>query len=853
MSLHLVEPITLPSQSTPLNNGYQNRLPHEPTSFSFRKPEQTHQSKPIFLPPNFAPKASILERPVNSSSYASVLDSCNCPNLGKQIHTHIFKTGFHRNEFVETKLLQMYGRCSCLEDAAYMFEKMPVRNLYPWTAILSAHIDGGFFDEAFLLFLDLLFEDVGLDFFVFPLVFKTCSGLGELQLGRQVHGMVIKSQFSRNVYVGNALIDMYGKCESLDDSKRVFGTMPEKDRVSWNSMLTACAANGNVYEALDFLDRMSTDKLTPNLISWSAVLGGFSQNGYDEETIELLAKMLEAGFEPNARTLASVLPVCARMQRLSLGKEIHGYISRHGFMSNHFLVNGLLDLYRRCADMRSASTIFQNFSLKNAVSCHTMIVGYFENGEFSKAKELFLQMDLMGIERNVISWNSVISGYVDNSLFHEALNMFQELLKEGVEPDSFTLGSVVTACADMASLKQGKEIHSQAILRGLQSNTFVGGALVEMYSRCENLLAAQMAFDEVSERDITTWNSLISGYSRCNQMENVQNFLQNMREDGFEPNVYTWNGIIVGYVENNHLESAMELFSKMQTSNLRPDIYTVGMIIAACSKLATIRRGKQVHAYSIRCGYDSDVYIGAALVDMYAKCGSLKQAILAYGRISNPNLVSQNAMLTAYAMLGHGEEGITFFRRMLEEGFRPDHVTFLSILTSCVHAGSVEIGREFFHLMSYYNVQPTLKHYTCMVDLLSRANQLKEAYDFTQKLPVEPDSVLWSALLGGCVLHGNIELGEVAAKKLIELEPNNTANYVLLANLYAYAGKWHDLTRTRQLMKDRGMQKSPGCSWIEDRDEAHVFLACDKSHNRSKEIYATLDSLTMHIKIGFND
>lgn len=827
MSAQLVEVITHSAPSPPLklNRDYKIQS-HKPTNLSF-------------------------QRAVNSSSYASILESCRCPDLGKQVHAHTVKTGFCGHEFVETKLLQMYTKCGRLEDAVLMFEKMPLRNLYAWTAILSVYVDCGLYEEALFHFMELQLEDVGLEFFVFPVVFKICSGLGALELGRQLHGTVVKSRFITNLYVGNALIDMYGKCGSLEDAKKVLEKMPEKDCVSWNSIVTACAANGMVYEALNFLDGMNSDKPSPNLVSWSAVVGGFSQNGYDEEAIELLFKMQAAGFGPNARTLASVLPSCARLKRLNLGKEIHGHITRHEFLSNHFLVNGLVDMYRRCADMRSASAIFSNFSLKNAVSCNTMIVGYCENGDVSKAKALFDHMQLMGIEKDVISWNSIISGYVDNWLFDEALCLFQELLREGIGPDSFTLGSALTACANMACLRRGKEIHSHAIVRNLQSNTFVGGALVEMYCRCQDLMAAQRAFDEVSERDIATWNSLVSGYSRCNQIERIPIFLKKMREDGFEPNVYTWNGIIAGHVENNHLDLAMELFSEMQSSNLRPDIYTVGIILPACSRLATTERGKQVHAHSIRCGYDKDVYIGAALVDMYAKCGSLKHAFLAYNRISDPNLVSYNAMLTAYAMHERGEEGIAFFRKMLEDGFRPDHVTFLSVLSSCVHAGSVEAGSEFFDLMSYFDVKPTLKHYTCIVDLLSRACRLKEAYEFTQKLPMEPDSVLWGALLGGCVIHGNVELGEIAAKRLIELEPNNTGNYVLLANLYAYTGRWHELARMRQLMKDRGMHKSPGCSWIEDRDDIHVFLASDKSHKRSNEIYATLDNLIMHMKTGF--
>ncbi|XP_043716938.1 pentatricopeptide repeat-containing protein At2g13600-like [Telopea speciosissima] len=786
--------------------------------------------------------------PPDSCSYAPIVESCKCPRFGKQIHAHSFKTGFCRNEFLETKLLEMYGRCSCVEEARLLFEKMPLRNIYSWTAIITVFADHCYLEECLSLFQELQFEEISLEYFIFPVLLKACSGLGTLKLGRQLHGLVIKSGFISNIYVGNALIDMYGKCGSLGDAKEVLSNIPQRDCVSWNSIVTGCAANGLVFEALELLKNMILDNLSPNLVTWSAVIGGFAQNGYDKEALELLHKMQAAGFKPNARTLASILPACARLKTISLGKEIHGYTTRHGFLSNPFVINGLLDAYRRGSNMGSALTIFSKLSERNLISFNTMVVGYCENGEVDKAKKLFDQMELLGINRDITTWNSMVSGYVGNGMFDEALQMFRDVqMEEQIESDSFTLGSILAVCAEMASLKQGKEIHSYAILRGLQSNPFVGGALVEMYCKCNDLVAAQLVFDEVFEKDTATWNALISGYARCNQMEEVQELLHNMKIAGFDPNTYTWNGIIAGYVENGHNESALQVFSHLNASNLRPDVYTVGIVLPACSRLASIERGQQVHAHAIRCGFDIHIHIGAALVDMYAKCGCLKRAQLAFNRISKPNLVSWNAMLAGYAMHGKGKEGITLFREMLAHGIRPDAVTFLSALSLCVHAGSLDLGKQYFDLMPRYNVEPSVKHYTCMVDLLSRAGCLSEAYELVKKMPVEPDSVTWGALLGGCVIHRNVELGEIAANWLIKLEPHNTANYVQLANLYAYARRWDNLAQTRLTVKDRGMHKSPGCSWIEDRYQIHVFLACDRSHNRTEEIYATLDNLTLQM------
>ncbi|CAM8921910.1 unnamed protein product [Rhodiola kirilowii] len=788
---------------------------------------------------------------LTSTTYASVIESCESLKLCKQIHAHVIKSGFGVDEFIATKLLQLYGKFGRLEDALLMFDKMTYKNLFSWKAILDAHVDSGLNEEACFYFVSLLNnEECGLEFFVFPVVLKACSGLGAVELGKQVHGMVIKYGFVGNLYVGNALVDMYGKCGSMRGAKEVFAAMLQKDCVTWNSLLSACAANGMAYDALCFLEMMlEFENLTPNVISWSAVIGGFSQNGYDREAMELMSKMLVAGVKPNERTLASVLPACARLTSLTLGKELHGYIVRHGYLSNSFVVNGLVDVYRKCFEMGTAFKIFSNYSIKNEVSFNTMIVGYCENGEPCKARKLFDEMEIFGFPKGIISWNSMLSGYVDNFCFHEAWKMFVDVLvEESVEPDSFTIGSVLSACADKGSLRRGKEIQAQAIVRGLDSDPHVGGALVDMYSKWKDITAARIAFDSVGEKDVSTWNALISGYARCNQIQKACRLLQDMKRCDFSPNAYTWNGIIAGSVGNGHHESALQLFMDMQTLFLKPDKYTVSITISACSKLSTIQRGKQLHAYAIRCGYELDAHIGVALLDMYAKCGSIKDAISVYNRIPNSDIVSQNAMLSAYGMHGYGEEGIDLFNRMIDQGYLPDHVTFLSVLTSCVHAGSLESGYQFFNMMESYKVTPSLKHYTCMVDLLSRAGKLDCAYDLMNTMPVTPDAVAWNAFLGGCVIHRDVGLGEIAAEKLVELEPHNPGHLVLLANLYASASRWIQLAKTRQFIKDLGMQKSAGCSWIENKYETHVFVASDTSHQRNEEIYAVIELLRLQMR-----
>lgn len=685
---------------------------------------------------------------------------------------------------------------------------------------------------------------------MFPVVLKACAGLNALFAGKWVHGFVLKSGFVLNIYVGNALIDMYGKCGAMDEVVKVLKVMPVRDCVSWNSVITGCAASGMALEALDILDNMHlSGEIEPNLVSWSATMGGLARNGYDEEALELLRRMMESGIKPNAKALASVLPSCARMKELDVGKAIHGYVMRHELIQNPYVVNGLVDVYRRCGDMDSARELFLRFSSRNLVSYNTMIVGYCENHELDRAKEMFDHMECDGVRRDAISWNSMISGYSDNEISEEGLEMFREMQRaEGIETDSFTVGSALACCAARASLREGREIHSYAIVRGLDSNPFVGSALVDMYCRCQEFMSAELVFFSMNERDTMTWNVLISGYARANQVKRSQELIRLMETDGFDPNIYTWNGLLAGCMENRQNELAIQVFLQLQETGLRPDIFTVGMILPICSRLVSIERGKQVHAYSIRCGYDTDVHIGAAIVDMYAKCGTMKLAALAFCRISEHNLVAFNTMLAGFALHGLAKKGLALFNHMLNDGIRPDTVTFLSVLSLCVHGGYTKRGLLYFNMMGSYDVSPELKHCTCMVDLFSRAGKLREAREFINSMPMKPDAVVWGALLGGCVMHGDVELGEIAANKLMELDAGNAGNYVLLANLYAAAGRMKDLARTRRVIGERGMQKSPGCSWIEDKGEVHVFLANDRSHILTEEIYATVEKLNSHMR-----
>jgi pentatricopeptide repeat protein len=274
--------------------------------------------------------------------------------------------------------------------------------------------------------------------------------------------------------------------------------------------------------------------------------------------------------------------------------------------------------------------------------------------------------------------------------------------------------------------------------------------------------------------------------------------------------------MIAAYAQNGQGEEALQLFRQMQLAGVKPNLKTFTSVLPACANLAALEQGKEIHKEIIRNRFKSDVFVGSALVDMYAKCGSLEHAQDEFYKICHPNVVSWNAMIAGYAMHGHGKEALQLFEQMQYSGTNPDSVTFISVLSACCHAGLVKEGCHYFDSMNqYYHITPTREHYGCMIDLLGRAGRLYEAQDLISKMPIKPDASMWGCLLAACRTHNNIKLGKYVAGCILELDPENTTPYVLLSNMYAEAGRWDGIEEVRKMMKDRGLKKKRGCSWIE--------------------------------------
>ncbi|XP_038889591.1 pentatricopeptide repeat-containing protein At2g34400 [Benincasa hispida] len=438
---------------------------------------------------------------------------------------------------------------------------------------------------------------------------------------------------------------------------------------------------------------------------------------------------------------------------------------------------------------------------------HSLITMYARCGQVGDARKVFDEIP----EKDLVSWSSMISGYSKMRHAGEAVGLFREMMEAGFQPNEMALVSVLGACGELGDLKLGTWVEEFVVENKMVLNSFMGSALIHMYGKCGDLVSARRIFDSMKKKDKVTWNAMITGYA-----------------------------------QNGMSDEAIKLFQDMRMSSTAPDQITLIGILSACASIGALDLGKQVEIYASERGLRDDIYVATALVDMYAKCGSLDNAFRVFYGMPRKNEVSWNAMISALAFHGQAQEALALFKSMINEGgaASPNDITFVGVLSACVHAGLVDEGRRLFHMMSSsFGLVPKIEHYSCMVDLLSRAGHLEEAWDFVKKMPEKPDEVILGALLGACQKRKNIDISERVMKLLLELEPSNSGNYVISSRLYANLRRWDDSARMRMLMKQKGVSKTPGCSWIDINSQLHEFHAGDVLHQEWIEIRQILDLL----------
>ncbi|KAK9200279.1 hypothetical protein WN944_015476 [Citrus x changshan-huyou] len=451
---------------------------------------------------------------------------------------------------------------------------------------------------------------------------------------------------------------------------------------------------------------------------------------------------------------------------------------------------------------------------------------------------------------NTYLYTAMITAYASEPVHaSSAFSLYRDMVRRGQpQPNHFIYPHVLKSCPDVLESRGTKMVHTQIVISGFEQYPVVETALVNSYSRSGNDIGiARKLFDEMSERNVVSWTAMISGYTRVGDIKNAASLFESMPDR----DVPAWNSVIAGCTQNGLFSDAISFFRRMgmeESDNIRPNKVTLVCALSAIGHTGMLQLGKVIHGYVYRNGLDLDSFISNALIDMYGKCGSLKEARRVFDRNSKKRLTSWNSMINSFALHGQSENSICVFEEMMrcqDQNIRPDGVTFISLLNACTHGGLVELGRAYFKLMTKtYRIEPQIEHYGCLVDLLGRAGRFEEALEVVKGMKIEPDEVVWGSLLNGCKIYGRTDFAEFAVKKLIEIDPNNGGYGIMLANIYGELGKWDEVRKVRKMLKDRNAYKTPGCSWIEVDKQVHQFHSLDKTHPRTEEIYDALESLT---------
>lgn len=670
-----------------------------------------------------------------------------------------------------------------------------------------------------------------------------CSAVKSLPDGRRIRRHLAQCGGAPpDVILHNHLLNMYGKCGAMEEARKLFEEMPERNLVSWTSLLT-----------------------------------GLSQNGREKEAAALYREMLRCGgVSPDEFTLGSVLRACAALADGELCRQLHAHaLKKSPAGADRIVQNALIAAYFRAGRAAEAAAVFSKIRNKDLISWGSIIAGYSQQGFCLEALEVFRAMlaggehfpneflfgsafsacgalaqlgygeelhglclklgwagdacagsalaDMyarcgqLGAARRAFrrvelpdaaAWNAIIAACAYAGEADEAVELFSEMAATGARPDDLTVRCLLCGFAGRHRLVQGQLLHAQSLKLGFLPDLQVCNTLLAMYGKCSEISLVFHLFGEMKNqsRDLVSWNTLLSA---C--------------------------------LQENQLEEVLRQLPQLMNSGHRPDQITISIVLSAGSALGYLEMTIQLHAHSVKTGWEADQWVTNDLIDAYCKCGSPDEARKLLRR---QDVVAWTSLIMGHAQCGRGRDAVALFGEMLAAGVEPNEVTFVGVLSACGRAGLVEEGRQVFESMrSGYGVEPTREHYSCMVDLLARAGWLREAEELMEVMPFEPDAVAWKALLAACRARGELGVAERAAGRILQLDPGNSAAHVLLCGVYASQGRWEEAAGMRRRMRSSGVRKAQGKSWIKVNGAVRVFVVEDRSHPETERIYSVLFDL----------
>ncbi|KAM7278270.1 hypothetical protein ACFE04_005404 [Oxalis oulophora] len=657
------------------------------------------------------------------------------------------------------------------------------------------------------------------------------------------HLQSIKSGFTASVITCNQLITLYSKNGLLREAQRLFDEMPQRTVFSWNAIISAYVRSQDLTHAR-FLFDATSDR---DLVTYNTLLAGYvNAEGYENYALDLFLEM-QGKWEKNIGmdefTATTMLNLSAKLCMVCYGRQLHAFMAKTGNDLSGFGLSALIDMYSKCGFFKEAHDVFRRCDGEiDLVSKNAMLAACCRNGSMEMAMELFWQKAELN---DTVSWNTMILGYAQNGCSDAALKLFIDMAKNGVRWTEHTFVSVLNG---LRNIKRGKEIHAWVLKNGIFSNPFITSAIVDVYCKCGNLKYAESAHMKNRAENSYSISSLIVGHSLQGNMLEARKLFDSLEEK----NTVVWTALFSGYKKTQQSEAVFELlneFIKTEASVL-DDLILVN-VLGACAIQSALNSGKQVHAYMFRKGVDLDEKLASAMVDMYSKSGNISYAASIFKSAMNKDSILYNVMIAGYAHHGYELQAIHLFEKMVEKGLKPDLVTFVAILSACRHGGLVELGEKYFKSMiDDYNIVPEIDHYTCMIDLYGKANQLNKAVEFTRNIPIEGDAAILGAFLHACKINRNSEFAAWAEEKLLSVDGNNGSRYVLLASVYASEGNWADTGRIWKKMNGKDVKKFAGCSWVYVENKLHSFTSGDTFHSQIGNVYPMIDFLTGELNEG---
>ncbi|KAA8548582.1 hypothetical protein F0562_000266 [Nyssa sinensis] len=604
---------------------------------------------------------------------------------------------------------------------------------------------------------------------------KSCSSLSAITQGQQIHCLVLKSGLHSNIFIQNSLIHMYAKCGFVANARSIFDSCSVLDSVSCNIMIAGFVKCGQLDDARRLFDVMPGK----GCVSYTTIIMGLAQNGCWIESIEVFKDMRFVGVSPNEVTMSSVISAYSHLGGIWNGRMLHALVNKLGLEMFVLVATNLVHMYCVCSSLHDARILFDVMPERNIVSWNVMLNGYAKAGIVDLARELFERTP----NRDVVSWSTMIDGYVQVGRLSEALTMYRAMLRSGLVPNEVMIVDIISACG--------------------QSMAFA----------CQKVNLARLQFELGNKDHLASWNALIAGLIRNGMIEPARQLFNEMPQR----DVFSWSSMISGYSQSEQPNMALEIFHEMVASGVKPNEITMVSVLSAIATSGTLKEGRWAHDYILNNSIPLNDNLSAAIIDMYAKCGSIKIALRVFHQIREKasSVSPWNAIICGLAMHGHAELSLKIFSDLRQRNIKLNSITFIGVLSACCHAGLVEAGDQHFKSMKgLHGVDPNIKHYGCMMDLLGRAGRLAEAEELIKSMPMKADVVIWGTLLAACRTHGNVEIGERAAEGLARVQPSHGAGRVLLSNIYANAGRWEDAFLVRRAMQSQRMMKSPGYSGV---------------------------------------